>query len=301
MKKHTTIFLLMSFTLTILKLYAEDNPRSSDFRNVKPLTILISIDGLRPDALKKAQTPYIDRLRKNAVCDKIARTVLPSLTLPSHTSMLFGVSSRKHGIWWNSYREEVGLIKINGIFDLVQIKGHRSAMIAGKEKFKHFVGIRPNGMRIPSIFHLEPDSSKFPKLFYDVVIKKQVDFVFIHFRDADSAGHKYGWMSESQMNAISRVDGAIGEIINMLIENKLRDKTSILITSDHGGTGKSHFTPISKNLNIPWILSLSEENRLSLPSNCRDRIKTYDSAATMARMMNFIVPRAWDWDGRSGI
>ena len=68
----------------------------------EPRVILISIDGLRGDILSNPaytkDCPNLTRLmRDGAYCSNV-QSVFPSLTYPSHTSMITGVTPAKHGI-----------------------------------------------------------------------------------------------------------------------------------------------------------------------------------------------------------
>src|ERR1700728_1158685 len=64
--------------------------------------LIISIDGCRPDLLLRADTPVIHGLLAKASFSFWARTTAESVTLPSHVSMLTGVTPVKHGIQWNA-------------------------------------------------------------------------------------------------------------------------------------------------------------------------------------------------------
>ncbi|HEY8174061.1 MAG TPA: alkaline phosphatase family protein, partial [Gemmatimonadaceae bacterium] len=64
--------------------------------------IVISIDGLRADAIHKYHAPTIERLMREGRYSLTAQTINTSLTLPSHTSMLTGVPETVHGVTWNS-------------------------------------------------------------------------------------------------------------------------------------------------------------------------------------------------------
>ncbi|HET8669507.1 MAG TPA: alkaline phosphatase family protein, partial [Candidatus Saccharimonadales bacterium] len=64
--------------------------------------VIISIDGLRPDAIEQTDTPTLDALRAQGAYSSMAQAVLPSVTLVNHASMLGGMSPAKHGIYWNS-------------------------------------------------------------------------------------------------------------------------------------------------------------------------------------------------------
>src|SRR5688500_12248748 len=63
--------------------------------------LVISVDGLRPDLLLRSDTPNMHRLFRSGCYTFWARTVPQGITLPSHTSMLTGVTPRRHGIEWN--------------------------------------------------------------------------------------------------------------------------------------------------------------------------------------------------------
>src|SRR5687767_4597351 len=64
--------------------------------------ILISVDGLRPDAIESFEAQTMMKLMSEGSYTLAASTILPSKTLPSHTSMLTGELPETHGILWNS-------------------------------------------------------------------------------------------------------------------------------------------------------------------------------------------------------
>jgi len=68
--------------------------------------IVISIDGLRPDYVLKAdehglKIPHLRRLLQDGAHAASVQGVLPTVTYPSHTTMLTGVWPDKHGIYSN--------------------------------------------------------------------------------------------------------------------------------------------------------------------------------------------------------
>src|SRR5689334_12837495 len=52
--------------------------------------VVVSIDGLRPDAIARFKAPTLTRLMHEGRYSLSAQTISLSLTLPSHTSMLTG-------------------------------------------------------------------------------------------------------------------------------------------------------------------------------------------------------------------
>lgn len=72
-----------------------------------PLLVVISVDGMRPDYATAAdahgsKVPNLRRiLKEGAYADGVVG-VLPTVTYPSHTTLLTGVWPAKHGIWANA-------------------------------------------------------------------------------------------------------------------------------------------------------------------------------------------------------
>ena len=64
--------------------------------------LIISVDGLRPDLALCADTPCLHRLLNQGCFTFWARTTEMSITLPSHTSMLTGVTPQRHRVTWNT-------------------------------------------------------------------------------------------------------------------------------------------------------------------------------------------------------
>jgi len=100
---------------------------------------IISIDGGKPEVIKQVPMPELMKLVKEGAYTWQAETIKPSLTLPSHTSMLTGVPMEKHGITWNSWVATNGIIKIPTIFTAAKLAGISTAMFVGKEKFRHLL------------------------------------------------------------------------------------------------------------------------------------------------------------------
>ena len=74
---------------------------------VKPLVLLVSIDGLKPEAVTEAaahglKVPNLRALMTDGMYASTVRGVLPTLTFPSHSTLLTGASPDKHGILANT-------------------------------------------------------------------------------------------------------------------------------------------------------------------------------------------------------
>jgi predicted AlkP superfamily pyrophosphatase or phosphodiesterase len=72
-----------------------------------PMVLLISVDGMKPEAVIDAQShglkvPNLRAFMTDGAFARSVRGVLPTLTYPSHTTLLTGASPAKHGIFDNT-------------------------------------------------------------------------------------------------------------------------------------------------------------------------------------------------------
>src|SRR5262245_4304568 len=63
-----------------------------------PKLVLISIDGLRPDAIFQTSAPNLLALAQSGAYSWQAQTIFPPVTLPAHASMLCGCPVESHNL-----------------------------------------------------------------------------------------------------------------------------------------------------------------------------------------------------------
>jgi len=100
---------LLCLTVTLLGLLATNGLAQQD----PPVLVMISIDGLRPDYITQAEAhgvkaPNLLRFLTEGTYADGVRGVIPTVTYPSHTTLVTGVWPAKHGIL------------SNGVFDPLQ-------------------------------------------------------------------------------------------------------------------------------------------------------------------------------------
>src|ERR1700742_2136749 len=76
-------------------------------RRGAPLLVVISVDGLRPDYVTQADAhgakiPNLRRFLKEGTYAEGVQGVVPTVTYPSHTTLMTGVWPAKHGIYANT-------------------------------------------------------------------------------------------------------------------------------------------------------------------------------------------------------
>ena len=78
-----------------------------------PMVVLVSIDGLKPEYVIEAdrfglKIPYLRRLQREGALARAVTGVIPTVTYPSHTTLLTGVSPERHGILANTPFDPLG-------------------------------------------------------------------------------------------------------------------------------------------------------------------------------------------------
>ena len=247
--------------------------------------LILSIDGLRPDAIALAPMPNLEALMAGAAFTLNAQTIRPSATLPSHASMLTGLCPSKHGVNWNDYKPELGFALGTDLFDLAHAAGMQTVMYVGKEKLRQIT---------------EPASTDVFTYINDrdLVIADQLiqnfppDFrlLFVHFPTPDWMGHEYGWLSPEQLSVIFRADEALGNMLAELNRRGLREETLIIVTADHGGHDTTHGSSLPEDMTIPWIASGPGIR----PGGLTTQVHTMDTAATAAFALGLPLPAEWD-------
>jgi predicted AlkP superfamily pyrophosphatase or phosphodiesterase len=242
-----------------------------------PKVALISIDGLRADALSKAQAPEIRKLMARGVYTLRGRTVMPAMTLPAHTSMLTGLDPSVHKILWDDYKPEKGTIDRPTIFAIASAAGKRTVAVVGKDKFKT--------LNVPgSIDSFLVVGGGDAEVANQAIIEAGVgfDFLFVHLPDVDLTGHRDSWMSASYMKAVEAADTAVGRIVAALPPN-----TTVIVTADHGGKDKTHGTDIPEDATVPWVAA---GGKVPARGELSSRVNGVDTAATVLSVFGLKLP-----------
>ena len=270
---------------------------------------IISFDGGKPKVIHETEMPVIKRLASEGASTWAANTIFPPKTLPSHTSMLTGLGPDKHQVLWNDWMplRRVG-DNVQTVFSLTKRAAPDSltAAFVGKVKFRHLwlkdsldmfdfngpqsAGGPPPGAATEIEKRVVP-AQTVAKNASAYIVEKKPRLCFIHFPDADSAGHKSGWGSPEQKEAFKVCDQALGQIVRAIEQAGIAGSSIILITADHGGTGKNHKDDTPDDRNIPWIAwgkGVKKNHPITTAVN------TFDSAATALWLLDVPLPAGLD-------
>jgi predicted AlkP superfamily pyrophosphatase or phosphodiesterase len=251
------------------------------------MVIFIMIDGMRPDAIPAATCPHLTSLIDRGSSTMTARSVMPSITLPCHTSIFHSVPPSRHGITANLYLPFAR--PLPGLVEVARGAGLRSAFIYNWEPLRDLS--RPETLHY-SYFREAPHTPEYD----DAVAAESVrllreehyDFLFIYFGSVDGAGHLYGWMSPEYLSQLSRVDRLLGEVLAVVPHD-----ATLIVHADHGGHERTHGTEMPEDMTIPWIAvgpTIRRGHSIAAP------VSLLDTAPTIAHLLGLKAPT--DWEGK---
>lgn len=253
---------------------------------VNPM-VVVSIDGLRPDAIKKAQAQTLIELIHGGTSFSHAYTVRPSITLPAHTSMVTGLDPQVHGLLWNNYQPAYGPVRFPTILELAKNTGLKTALIIAKEKLAHlnrpgstdyFLRTEKEGKEVATAFAAYVKQAGLP------------DLSFLHLPDPDTAGHSSMWNTPAYFRGVRAADDALAHIISTAEQASRTGQITLIVTADHGGFGFSHFVDIDLNNRVPLIVTGPGIDKNVIKE---EEVHNYDIAATVLSYFGIAAPRNW--------
>lgn len=258
-------------------------------RRVSDAVVLISIDGLRPDAIARFGAETLQRLMREGSYSLEARTILPSKTLPSHTSMLTGMEPTDHGITWNEDQAEIrGPVGVPTVFGLSNAAGMETAAFFSKPKFHH--------LEVPGTLDYSASPRDGDRWTAEATVQrveeyldrgKRPDLMFVHIPDVDYTGHRWSWMSWMYGRAVRRADDAVTSVLAAADRAYGEDNYTLIVTADHGGSGWTHGSDDPRDQTIPWIV-WGQGVRAGTSLGAAPR--TVDTAATALWLLGVSVP-----------
>jgi predicted AlkP superfamily pyrophosphatase or phosphodiesterase len=217
--------------------------------------VIITVDGLRPDAIAAARATNLSQLVRDGAASLVARAVDRTETLPNHVTMATGLLAARHGVDTNvDLGRELGLPTV---FTAVRAAGGRTGLYMGKSKL---IALAPGGsadvVRGPTKGDSNWESGTSAALaakFAEDLPRERFALAWLHLREPDQAGHKQGWMSAPYLDAVREADAALGTILRAIDAAGLRATTTVILTADHGGEAIEHWSHGEVDRLIPWI------------------------------------------------
>ena len=258
-----------------------------DARDASRHVVMISIDAMRPASYTSAGPARIPTLRALMARGAYARGVigvLPSVTYPSHTTMITGVQPARHGIVSNTIPDPEGRaagawywyardIKVPTLPGAVRAKGLTAAAVSWPVTVGmdlDYVVPEHHRSRHPEALSLLRALSFPPRLIdaYEgtalpiawprtdaertgmaawIVRTFQPHLTLLHIFDNDSASHEFGPDSPEALAALEQSDAHVATMLDAVKSAGIADRTDVVIVSDHG------FLPLETQLQPNFV------------------------------------------------
>jgi arylsulfatase A-like enzyme len=247
--------------------------------------VVISVDGMRASAYlalsPQPRIPNLLRLKAEGSFAEGVEGVYPTLTYPSHTTIVTGRMPAEHGIYTNLSSRQPGknphdwfwlaeAIKVPTLWD----EAHRHHLTSGAvswpvtvhaaidwnvpevwdpakgpsadffylAKFMDpLVGAELLGALGPPQPGADIDTEK-TRLAVHLIKAHKPNLMLVHLDAVDEAEHQHGPQSAEAAAALERVDARVGEILTAVKEAGLEGSTDVFVVSDHG------FLPVERQI-----------------------------------------------------
>jgi predicted AlkP superfamily pyrophosphatase or phosphodiesterase len=259
--------------------------------------VLIGVDGLSPNGIRHAQTPHLDSLMRDGAYSFQARSVMPTSSSPNWASMIMGAGPEQHGITSNDWLPDKFEIaptatgvggRFPSMFDALRQQRPQAVSVC----FHDWDGL--GRLLEPKALDRIEDTAGPTNAVRQAVAcfrDKRPTLTFIHLDHVDHAGHEFGYDGTPEYYASVEVaDRLIGETITGLKAAQMWDRTLLIVTSDHGGTGKGHGGATMAEIEIPWIIHGPGVTRGHV---IKSPINVYDTAATIVTALDLTMPDCW--------
>ena len=293
----------------------EPTGSTGELEPLGPKSLVIAIDGLRPDALEIAQTPAIDALIAGtwqpgygAAYTAVAQCLTDAETWsgPNHWGIMTGAIGRQSGVTNNfdvasgdaqNFPHYLSILERtdDSLGTAYLFTWISNLDIPCEADFISHDDDQGNTARIVGI--LSGSFGEFGDLDTRWVEGTEPDAIFMFFDDVDAAGHATGFSPESPeyLAEIEEVDGQVGQIIDALAARPTFDleQWQIVLTTDHGGTGPNHggFSP--EELTIPFLVVSQDVASGELPSGTEPGgTRNFDTVPTVLDHMGLETPPA---------
>lgn len=250
--------------------------------------LIITIDGLRPDALDHVDTPHMDSLMARGAWTMAAQSVMPTITLPTHTSMFFGSTPEGHGVEHNTWPDGY-TSPMPSLFEVAAEAGLSTAAIYGWDNFKPMVPLESVDWADFNPAY-EKDTLLTTRNAVPMIKEHAPDLMFLYMAQTDTDGHGFGWMSEGYLNAVKVSDEAVGMAIGALEDCGCLDETVIAVLADHGGHETKHGTDMPEDMLVPWFVA---GPGIRNGYEIMGRVGLEDTAPTIASALGLPIPNGW--------
>lgn len=234
------LFILSLFLLSV----AQADPQT---------IIIVGCDGMGEMYIENATSllPNMGYLMRHGTYSNVTRTHMPSVSAPNWATIITGMPPEKSGVYDNDWTPNSAsppnitvfeMPPANGVGKIPEpmwtsIKNQNPNMTTGVYNswpWINYLAQQDVDYHVQS--KIENDVYIMGKVIETVLLHNQTNLIFIHLNEVDASGHETYWGSPAYYDAVKAIDIFLGKLLKLLDW----DRTTMLVTADHGGMGSSH-------------------------------------------------------------
>lgn len=263
-----------------------------------------------------AETPHLDRLIREGTFAFDAQTVSPTISAQCWGALMHGVAPDKHGLTNDIAAREMfpGDSPYPSIFRAAREAdpGAKLASFCSWDPINYgivepSIGVHKATVELPAEESGVPDTPQ-RKVTRASAIDRQlaldvasyirshpdVKLLFIDFDLPDAAGHKFGYNTPEQLEAIRETDAHTGIVLKALEACGMYEDSLIIVVSDHGGGGEradQHGSDHPLDKTIFWGCA---GPGVAPGAILESSLTITDTAAVVAYALRFAAPASWE-------
>ena len=226
--------------------------RATNGERISRRFITIVIDGCRADRLLEANTPFIDRLRREGTDYTNTSTVYPARTVTGFSSMFTGAPPTVHGMSSN-FVPSLG-VKCESIFDALRKEGLTGKLVGIAHLIDAFG--HDDVETVTAVTNNDEIDDALTARAQAVIQRDDPDLLILQLLSVDQTGHARGSYNSEYLAKIEESDRIIERFLNWCQEIGYLDEATVVITADHGQGigigGHGHMSPTERY--VPCIL-----------------------------------------------
>ena len=255
--------------------------------------ILVGWDGFAGNTVEPAKIPTLRKLMAEGAWTVHSRSILPSASSCCWHSIFTCSASEQHGyIAWNSQKPAfpAAAVADNGLYPdiMYMLRQQKPSSEIGFIYDWTGMGFVADTNACSYVERMPQSNITDRAVAY--IKEKKPTFFTVYYDSPDDKGHGKGWGSPEYQARVTELDAELSRILDAVKEAGILEDTVVMVTSDHGGKGKSHGGPTLSEMERPvvlWGKGVKRGYELKFPGT------NYDTGATLAALLGIEPPSCW--------
>jgi hypothetical protein len=276
--------------------------------------LLFVLEGVNNEVIQANDLPILKKLAAEGAVKVDAQSVSPALTVPGMATLLTGLPVAKHRVnhEWQKYDFSRSFLRSPTMFDYLDLAGGiDTALFIMDERFYQlsrpeiYVDLQTCGKAKPQcnpgkvVDHIEDYLNKVTSRGgYGFRLFTVPGLLVTHLPAPLDAAMKRGWDSKAYSKALTAVDTAIGNVMELYRSHKVLDKSMIIVTglNGHGMAKTGHQngsagTKSHTGSSVPWIASGAN---VKSGYEIKNQVSIMDTGATIMEALGLETHTEWE-------